>query len=186
MIRYQCPTCGTDLQSEDSAAGLKQVCPVCRAVCQVPADGGQQAPAPPGRQAPGRSDPLGQLAAAASGRGGDLVTCRDCGQPVSPRAAACPHCGAPVSAPVRHHVPRHVPSHLAGAILVTLFCCVPFGIVGIVYAAQVGSRLAARDYAGAQHASKTASTWNTIALLTGLLGGVGWLLLTVILPELSG
>ncbi|NER07984.1 MAG: CD225/dispanin family protein [Okeania sp. SIO3C4] len=36
---------------------------------------------------------------------------------------------------------ENVPSYLTQAILITVFCCLPFGIVAIVYAAQVNSRL---------------------------------------------
>jgi hypothetical protein len=46
---------------------------------------------------------------------------------------------------------------LVESILVTIFCCLPFGIVGIVNASQVNSRLASGDYNGALHASKEAA-----------------------------
>src|SRR5438128_1439779 len=36
----------------------------------------------------------------------------------------------------------HVPNYLVQSILCTLFCCLPFGIVAIVYAAQVNSKVA--------------------------------------------
>jgi hypothetical protein len=65
-----------------------------------------------------------------------------------------------------------VKSHLVMAILATLFCCLPFGIVGIVFASQVGSKLAAGDYAGAQKASKSAATWSWVAIGLGLVGGI--------------
>jgi len=39
------------------------------------------------------------------------------------------------------------------AILCTLFCCLPFGIVAIVFAAQVDGKLAAGDYNGAVYSS---------------------------------
>ena|SRR5687767_3933563 len=51
------------------------------------------------------------------------------------------------------------PTHLVGAILATLFCCLPMGIVSIVYAAQVESKWRAGDYAGANDASAKASAW---------------------------
>jgi len=62
-----------------------------------------------------------------------------------------------------------VPTHLVEAILVTLCCCVPFGIVAIVYAAQVSPKLAAGDYEGAVQASGSAQDWVFIALGLGLL-----------------
>jgi hypothetical protein len=61
-----------------------------------------------------------------------------------------------------------VPTYLAQAILCTLFCCLPAGIVAIVYAAQVNSKLGAGDYAGAQLASKNAKTWVWVSFGVGL------------------
>ena len=48
---------------------------------------------------------------------------------------------------------QYVPNHLVWAILSTLFCCLPLGIVSIVFAAQVNGKLAVGDMAGAQEAS---------------------------------
>ena len=62
-----------------------------------------------------------------------------------------------------------IPSYLAQAILVTIFCCLPFGIVSIVYAAQVNGKVAAGDIAGARDASEKAKTWAWVALGFGLL-----------------
>jgi hypothetical protein len=62
-------------------------------------------------------------------------------------------------------------SHLAGAILATLLCCMPFGIVAIIYAAQVDSKFNAGDYVGAQNASNTAKTWLVVSIVLGLLFG---------------
>ena len=69
----------------------------------------------------------------------------------------------------------HVPNHLVWAILVTIFCCVPTGIVSIVYAAQVNGMLNAGDYEGARRASDSARTWAIVSAALGLVGGVIWL-----------
>ncbi len=53
----------------------------------------------------------------------------------------------------------YVPNHLVWAILTTLFCCLPLGIVSIVYAAQVDGKRAAGDLAGAREASRKAGNW---------------------------
>lgn len=52
-----------------------------------------------------------------------------------------------------------VPNHLVWAILTTLFCCLPLGIVSIVFAAQVNTKLAVGDLAGAQQSSDKAKQW---------------------------
>lgn len=57
---------------------------------------------------------------------------------------------------------------LVESILVTIFCCIPFGIAGIVFAAQVNSKYDAGDYAGAEKASKQAKTWTLISFIIGI------------------
>ena len=52
-----------------------------------------------------------------------------------------------------------VPNYLVQAILCTLFCCLPAGIVSIVYAAQVNSKLSVGDRAGAIQSSENAKKW---------------------------
>ena len=52
-----------------------------------------------------------------------------------------------------------VPNYLVQSILVTLCCCLPFGIVAIVSAAKVNGLLASGDYEGAVKASEDAKKW---------------------------
>jgi hypothetical protein len=73
-----------------------------------------------------------------------------------------------------------VQSYLAHSILATVFCCLPFGIVGIVFAAQVGAKLAAGDYAGAVHASKQAKMWCLVAVGGFVLMLIGYAVLMAI------
>ncbi len=57
---------------------------------------------------------------------------------------------------------------LLESILVTLFCCLPFGIVGIVFASQVSSKYADGDYDGSVRASTEAGKWTKIGFFVGL------------------
>src|ERR1700722_16655107 len=57
---------------------------------------------------------------------------------------------------------------LVESILVTLFCCLPFGIVGIVFSSQVNAKWASGDYAGAQRASQDAGKWVKVGFFVGL------------------
>ncbi len=57
---------------------------------------------------------------------------------------------------------------LVESILVTLFCCLPFGIVAIIQAARVDSRFAAGDLEGALQSSKEAGKWTSISFFVGL------------------
>lgn len=58
-------------------------------------------------------------------------------------------------------------SYLVWAILSTILCCLPFGIVSIVYAAKVDSLYAAGNYREAQAASTNARKWVIISAVTG-------------------
>jgi hypothetical protein len=58
-------------------------------------------------------------------------------------------------------------NYLVESILVTLFCCMPLGIVGIVFASQVNSKYDVGDYEGAEKASADAKKYMT----WGLIGG---------------
>jgi hypothetical protein len=73
-----------------------------------------------------------------------------------------------------------VPNYLAQSILVTIFCCLPAGIVSIVYAAQVNGKLERGDYEGARRVSKAAKTWAWVSFGV-VIGAVGiWFLLVVV------
>lgn len=51
-------------------------------------------------------------------------------------------------------------SNLVWAILSTIFCCLPFGIVAIIYACKVNDRYIMGDIQGAIDASKKAKNWS--------------------------
>ena len=62
------------------------------------------------------------------------------------------------------------PNYLAWAIVTTILCCLPFGIVSIVFASQVNAKWAAGDFAGAKISSKNAKTWAWVAFAVGAAG----------------
>lgn len=112
--------------------------------------------------------------------------CPKCGAQVADGATFCLNCGyklseaQPVSTP-----PQPQPqspsqattqnsnpcpdNYLVYAILTTLFCCLPFGIAGIVKAAQVSTKYQAGDYEGAVQASADAKKWSQTALICGIV-----------------
>ena len=61
------------------------------------------------------------------------------------------------------------PNHLVMAILSTLCCCLPAGIVAIVYAAQVDGKVDAGDIQGAQQASYNAKMWSFASIGVGVV-----------------
>ena len=76
-------------------------------------------------------------------------------------------------------------SYLVWAILTTLFCCLPFGIVSIVYAAKVDGAWASGDYATAMSASQNAKKWAIISASAGVAVAVIYILLVLVLGVFS-
>ncbi len=58
---------------------------------------------------------------------------------------------------------------LLESILVTLFCCLPLGIVGIINAANVSSKYESGDLEGAKKASQEAAKWTKYGFFAGLI-----------------
>ena len=58
---------------------------------------------------------------------------------------------------------------LVQSILVTLFCCLPFGIAGIVNASKVESKFYAGDPIGAERASRNAKKWTIAGVVSALV-----------------
>ncbi len=78
-----------------------------------------------------------------------------------------------------------IPNYLWQSIVVTVLCCVPFGIPAIVYAAKVDGLKARGDIQGAMAASKNAKMWCLIAMILGLIGFVVIIALQVFAATLS-
>lgn len=68
-------------------------------------------------------------------------------------------------------------SNMILAVLTTVFCCLPLGIVGIVYASKVDGLYFAGDYAGALSAAKSARTWSVIGIVASLVISIIYLLI---------
>ena len=65
---------------------------------------------------------------------------------------------------------------LIESILVTLFCCLPLGIAGIVNASKVESLFLAEDIAGAKKAADDAKKWTIYGVLAGIAGSILYVL----------
>lgn len=57
---------------------------------------------------------------------------------------------------------------LVESILVTICCCLPFGIVGIINASKVESKFFAGDIDGAERAAAEAKKWTMIGFWIGI------------------
>ncbi len=103
--------------------------------------------------------------------------CKDCGKSLSSSEVIGPETGdtgAPSQLP-------HIPNYLVQAILVTVFCCQPFGVVSIVFAAQVNGRVASGDIEGARRMSQDARKWAWLGFWVGLGLAIASILFYVVL-----
>ena len=89
---------------------------------------------------------------------------------LAPAPAFAP--GAPPSYGGMPGMQPRVPNYLWQSIVVTLCCCIPFGIVAIVFAAQVNGKLGAGDVQGAMQASQRAKLWCWVSFASGILSNV--------------
>lgn len=87
--------------------------------------------------------------------------CQNCGAEINDEAMVCVKCGVavPKKEVASKSMPGDVPNHMVGAILSTVFCCLIGGIIAIVYASQVNTKLAQGDKEGALAASRAANGW---------------------------
>ena len=150
-IEFRCSQCNKLLRTGDETAGRQAKCPECGAFMTVPDAGSTSAGAPEPSATPppppgGSDSPFGSA-------GGENPY-------ESPGPANSPYSATPS--------PGSVPNYLVHAILTTFFCCQPFGIVAIIFAAQVNGKLAGGDYRGAVEASNNAKTWCLVAFGCGL------------------
>ena len=66
---------------------------------------------------------------------------------------------------------------LVESILVTIFCCLPFGIVSIINAAQVDGKYSSGDIDGAQRSSDEAKRWLNYSIIAAVVGIVLYIIL---------
>ncbi len=67
-------------------------------------------------------------------------------------------------------------NNLVWAILTTVLCCLPLGVVAIIKSASVDKLWAAGDHAGAQAAADEAKRWS----VWGAIAGAAWVAIVVI------
>ncbi len=104
--------------------------------------------------------------------------CRSCGTQNADDAPSCISCGNPLQNPYQASTPASgqvdapagkPDNYLIQSVLVTLCCCLPLGIVGIVFATRVDSLWNAGDFAGAHEAAANAKKFTMIGVVGGLI-----------------
>ncbi|TJY34061.1 CD225/dispanin family protein [Pontimicrobium aquaticum] len=73
--------------------------------------------------------------------------------------------------------PTRPNSYLALAIISTILCCLPIGIVSIIYATKVNSLYEDGNYDEANNASKNAKIWGLVSVAIAV---IGWLIYMLI------
>lgn len=73
--------------------------------------------------------------------------------------------------------PQRPSTYLALAIISTILCCLPAGIVSIIYATKVNGLYEDGKYDEALKASNNAKTWGIVSIV---LACVGWIIYVLI------
>lgn len=72
-------------------------------------------------------------------------------------------------------------TYLIFAIISTLLCCLPLGIVAIVYACKINSLQRSGDYAGAQNAAKKAKMFTIIGTVAALVVSIFYIIFAIVI-----
>lgn len=91
-----------------------------------------------------------------------------------------PSYGAPGYGAAPPPVAGPVNNYLVWSILTTVLCCLPVGIVAIIYSSQVDGKLRAGDYYGAVDAAKKAKMWCIISASISAVGLVLYFFLGIL------
>jgi len=103
--------------------------------------------------------------------------CKNCGTENDDNAYRCTKCGTDLqSESTQTTTQPYVPNYLAFAIITTLLCCLPLGIVAIIYSSKVNEKVATGDIDGAMEASKKAKAWCWWSIIVGIIFLVLWVL----------
>lgn len=80
-------------------------------------------------------------------------------------------------------VPNNLVLAIVAAVVSFIMCCLPHGVISVIFATQVNKKAAAGDIAGATQAAKNAKLWAIISIAVsvvwliigfafGILGGI--------------
>ena len=83
------------------------------------------------------------------------------------------------------NMPPKPDNNMVWAILSTVLCCLPAGIVAIIKASKVDNLYMRGDYQGAEEAAKSAKTWAIVGAVAGLVFGILYVIFVVFLGVMS-
>ena len=85
----------------------------------------------------------------------------------------------------QEHVIVKPANNLVLAILTTICCCLPFGIVAIIKASQVNNLFMLKQYVAAQASANEAKKWSYIGIATGFVVSIIYLLFNLACHSLT-
>lgn len=94
------------------------------------------------------------------------------GQPLQPQNTAPaqqPMNPQPVNTQLEGDPEPCPPTNLVWAIITTVLCCLPAGIVAIIYAMKVTNKYREGDIEGAKRASEVGAWWCIVSIILGIL-----------------
>ncbi|MBQ7208877.1 MAG: CD225/dispanin family protein [Lentisphaeria bacterium] len=98
------------------------------------------------------------------------MLCAKCGKEFEPDVRFCPQCGNRLdpSAPPPP-VPEKINTFLVPSICAALLCCLPLGVVAIVFSSKANSAIRGGDCAKAREYAGKAKMWFWIAVVSGIV-----------------
>jgi ABC-type Fe3+ transport system permease subunit len=65
---------------------------------------------------------------------------------------------------------NNLPLAIIATVVSVLFCCLPHGLISLIFALQVNKKAAAGDTQGALNAAKQAKTWAIVSIIVAVIG----------------
>lgn len=73
-------------------------------------------------------------------------------------------------------------TYLVWSVVITLLCCLIFGVIAIVYSASVSSKYYRGDIEGARRASRNAQIWCIVSIVAGIVWATLYVPLSLLIP----
>ena len=90
------------------------------------------------------------------------------GTPLPPAAAMPQQVPQPMQQS-QQAMPKCPPTNLVWAIIATILCCLPLGVVAIIYSTKVSQKYSEGDYAAAEHYSEVSAWWCIGTIVGGII-----------------
>lgn len=82
----------------------------------------------------------------------------------------------PIGAPVDNHLALAI----VATVVSVMFCCLPHGVISLIFSTQVNKKVAAGDMSGALSAARQAKMWGFISIAVAVIGLVLGIILGVL------